>query len=186
MLAIDGGSRGNSFRKQMVAMKDAYVPGADDRSEAITVVRHEAELCYTKAARSMLATVVMAQMPPSPLAEYVVMATPFIGRPGFRPPHQLVTAHRFYRTTSSGFFVGWHKAEFPSCSVTIRAAHYPRVGPCWSAVEVPYGAMVEMPPSLTYIKDLLLANNAWVWNVFRSEWAVLAGAYLVNEYRKAR
>lgn len=86
MVAIDGGSRGNSFRKQMVAMKDAYVPGADDRSEAITVVRHEAELGYTKAARSMLATVVMAQMPPCPLAEYVVMATPFIGRPGFRPP----------------------------------------------------------------------------------------------------
>eukprot|EP00170_Pyropia_yezoensis_P000218 contig_1438_g219 len=46
--------------------------------------------------------------------------------------------------------------------------------------------MVEMPPSLTYLKDLLLANNAWVWNVFRSEWAVLAGAYLVDEYRKAR
>ncbi|KAK1859787.1 hypothetical protein I4F81_002381 [Pyropia yezoensis] len=69
MLAIDGCSHGNSFRKQMMAMKDAYVPGAEDRSEAIKVVRHEAELGYTKAAKSMLATVVMAQMPPSPLAD---------------------------------------------------------------------------------------------------------------------
>eukprot|EP00170_Pyropia_yezoensis_P004294 contig_17580_g4306 len=68
MLAIDGSSHGNSFRKQMMAMKDAYVPVADDRSKAITVVRHEVELGYTKAAKSMMATVVMAQMPLSPLA----------------------------------------------------------------------------------------------------------------------
>eukprot|EP00170_Pyropia_yezoensis_P000839 contig_3844_g841 len=109
MLAVDGGSHGNSFRKQMMALKDAYVPGADNRSEAIRVVRHEAEIGYTKAAKSLLATVVMAQMPPSPLAKYVVMDTPFIGRSGFRPPHQLVTAHRFHRTKTSGLFVGWYE-----------------------------------------------------------------------------
>lgn len=63
----------------------------------------------------------------------------------------------------------------------IRAAHYPRVTPWWAGVEVPYGAMVEMPPALTYLKDKMLANNSWAWNVFRSEWAVICGAYLVDE-----
>ena len=50
-------------------------------------------------------------------------------------------------------------------------------------MEVPYGAMVELPPSVTYLKEMLLANTPWAWNVVKSEWAVLCGAYLVDEYR---
>lgn len=184
MAAIDGAGQGNSFRKQMLALRDAMAPAADDRSEAITVVRHEGEVGYTKEASRILEGVVVSMMPPSPLAEYVVLAPPYISHGGFRPPHQLLTACRFFRV-KAGFFVGWHEVEFPSCPVPIRTAHYPRVTPWWPSVEVPYGAMVEMPPVLTYLKGALLANHAWAWNVFRSEWAVLSGAYLVEEYRMA-
>lgn len=181
--AIDGGSPGNSFRKQMMALPDALVPAVEDRAASITVVRHEDEVGYTKKALDTLSTVVFADMEPSPLACFVMMEPPFLARRGYRPPHRLLTSARYFRSKASGFFVGWHEVEFPSCPIMIRSAHYPRVTPWWAGVEVPYGAMVEMPPALTYLKDKILANNPWAWNVFRSEWAVLCGAYLMDEYR---
>lgn len=177
MAAIDGASQGNSFRKQMMALPDALVPAADDRCHGLTVVRHEGEVGYAKEAHRLCAL--------APLSSYVVMPPPYVGRRGFKPPHPLVTTSRYQRARKEHpHLVGWHEVEFPACPGAIRSAHYPRLPPWWPAVEVPFGAMVELPPSAAYLKEMLLANKPWAWNVLRSEWAVMCGAYLVDEYRQ--
>ena len=108
---------------------------------------------------------------------------PFLGLPLDYPPHTSITASRNHRTASWPFLVGWHQAELTSCSQPRRAQYYARVRPWWSSVEVPYGAMVELPPVQEYMSGALSDREDFSFRVLRSERAVLAGAYLVNSFR---
>ena len=50
-------------------------------------------------------------------------------------------------------------------------------------MEVPYGAMVELPPVQAYMSGALLDRDDFAFKVLRREWVVLAGAYLVGSFR---
>ncbi|GAB0489805.1 hypothetical protein MMPV_009748 [Pyropia vietnamensis] len=67
-----------------------------------------------------------------------------------------------------------------------RDRHYVRAPRWWGSVEVPYGALVELPPVVTYFRDRLIDGDAFSWAVFITEWTVATGVFLVEEYRRAQ
>jgi len=82
----------------------------------------------------------------APAWELVVMSPPFVGFPLNHAPHTSIMASRNHRSASCPFLVGGHQVQFTSFPQPRRAQYYARVPPWWSSVEVPYGAMVELPP----------------------------------------
>ena len=120
----------------------------------------------------------------APAEESFLISPPFLGLPLDFPPQTSITASRNHRTASCTFLVCWHKEEFTSCPQPRRAQYYERVPPWWSPVEVSHGALVELPPVQAYISGALLDRDDFSVKVVRSEWAVLAGAYLVDCFRK--
>ena len=184
-LAVPGpqwGTAGNAFLKQMRLLPDALVPEADDLSEAITVVRRPSEVGYMRTYGQRRVQMTGSSYT-APAWELVVMSPPYLGVPLAFPPHTSITASRNLRTASCPFLVGWHKAELTSCLQPRRAQYYARVPPWWSSVEVPYGAMVELPPVQAYTSGALFDRDYFAFKVLRSEWAVLAGAYLFDSIR---
>jgi len=179
---LDGGTAGNAFLKQMRLLPDALVPAAEDRSDSITVVRRPSEVGYMRTYHQRRAAMAVSSHT-APAWEFVVMSPPYLGLPLDYPPHPTITASRNCRTASCPFLVGWHQAEFTSCPQPRRAQYYPRVPPWWTLVEVPYGAMVELPPVQAYMSAALLSRDDFAGKVLRSEWAVMAGAYLLDCFR---
>jgi len=179
---LDGGTPGNAFLTQTRLLPDALVSTAEDRSTVITVVRRPSEVGYVRT-YCQRRTQMVGSSYTAPAWEFVVMSPPFLALPLDYPPHTSITASRNHRTASCPFLVGWHQAEFTSCPKPRRAQYYARVPPWWSSVEVPYGAMVEHPPVREYISGAFLDREDFAFKFFRSEWAVLAGAYLVDSFR---
>ncbi|GAB0497122.1 hypothetical protein MMPV_008445 [Pyropia vietnamensis] len=180
--ALDHASPGNAFVKQMAALPDAGMPDDTDRSDSITVVRRPSEVGYMRHYEEVKQLLTDDDLQ-APTMDYVVMKPPYIGRSTNYPTHATLTHCRNQRTTRVGFLVGWHQAEFPSCPVPLRAGLYVRVPAWWPSVEVPYGAMVEVPPVQAYAAKELMNRDTLALNVLRSEWAVLAGAFLLESYR---
>ncbi|GAB0491154.1 hypothetical protein MMPV_002403 [Pyropia vietnamensis] len=180
--ALDHASPGNAFVKQMAALPDAGMPDDTDRSDSITVVRRPSEVGYMRHYEEVKQLLTDDDLQ-APHMDYVVMKPPYIGRSTNYPTHATLTHCRNQRTTRVGFLVGWHQAEFPSCPVPLRAGLYVRVPAWWPSVEVPYGAMVEVPPVQAYAAKELMNRDTLALNVLRSEWAVLAGAFLLESYR---
>ena len=118
----------------------------------------------------------------SPAWEFVVVSPPFLGLPLDHPPHTSSTASRNNRTASCPFLVGWHQAEFTSCPQPRHSQDYAPVPPWWASVEVPYGVMVELPPFQAYISGDSLDRDDFAVKVLRSEWAFMAGDYLVESF----
>jgi len=119
----------------------------------------------------------------APARELVLMSPPFLGLPLDFRSHMSITASRNHWTASCPFLVGWHQAEFISCPQPRCAQYYARVSPWWSSVEVPYGAMVGLPPVQAYMSGALLDRDDFSVMVLRSAWAVLAGAFSVDSFR---
>jgi len=179
---LDGGTAGNAFVRQMQLLPDGLVSAAEDRSESITVVRRPSEVGYMRAYRQRR-TEMAGSSHTAPAWEFVVMSPPYLGLPLDYPSHTSITASRNHRTASCPFLIGWHQAEFTSCPQPRRAQYYPRVPPWWSLVEVPYGAMVELPPVQAYLTAALVGRDDFSGKVLRSEWAVMAGAYVLDCFR---
>lgn len=142
--AIHGGSLGNAFRKQLLTVPEDLIPAMDDRCSATTIVRHASEVGYSKEYRSRQCQPV-APNAEAPHAHFVVMPPPYLARPGPIVPYKTLTTCRYQPNNLPGYLVGWHQAEFPICPISIRAAHYVKVPLWWPTVEVPFGAMVELP-----------------------------------------
>lgn len=179
--AMDASTPGNSFRKQMATMPEALVPMYANRANAITVVRHAAEAGYVtrfKQARRDTHGI----LPAPPLASYVIMAPPFLEQTNFCPDHASLVITRHHRD-KNGFLLGWHQQEFPSCPQALRGVHFLRVPAWWRGVEVPFGAMVELPVVQCYFEDLLKNHDPFAWCVFRSEWTTSAAVYLLDQAR---
>lgn len=180
--AIDGPMVGNSFRKQMAKLPEARVPMRADRANSITVVRHSGEVGYVTRYKEVRAKMEQlgSPMPMAPMAQYVIAAFPFLDHDCFQAdPKDLVTnRHHRYKM---GFLVDYHQQEFPSCPVGVRALHYVRVPHWFKGVDIPFGSVVALPVVHCYFRDMLRANDLFTWNVFKSEWAVTAGVFLLNE-----
>jgi len=179
---LDGGTPGNVFLKQMRLLPGALVPTADDPSTVIPVVRRPSDVGYVRA-YGQRRTQMVGSSYTAPAWEFVVMSPPFLGLPLDYPTHTSITASSNHRTASFPFLVGWHMAALTSCPQPRRAQYYARV-PSWcSSVEVPYGAMVELPPVQAYMSGAVLDLDYFAVKVPRTEWAVLAAAYVVDSFR---
>jgi len=165
---LDGGSPGNAFLKQTRLLPDVLVPTADDRSTVITAVRRPSAVGYVRT-YCQRRTQMVGSSYTAPAWEFVVISPPFLGLPLDYPPHTSIAASRNHRTVSCPFLVGWHQAEFTSCPQPRRAQYYARVPPWWSSVEVPYGAMDELPPVQAYMSGALLDRDDFAFKVLRSE-----------------
>jgi len=179
---LDGGTPENAFLKQLRLLQDALVPKADDRSTVIMVVRRPSEVGYVRT-YCQRRTQMVGSSYPAPAWEVVVMAPRFLGLPLDYPPHPSITARRNHRTASCPFLFGWHQAKFNSCPQPRRTQYYARVPPWCSSVEVPYGAMVDLPPVQAYMSGALLDRDDFAFKVLLSEWAVFKGAYVVDSFR---
>jgi len=177
---LDHSTPGNAFVKQMTVLLEAGLPQDDDRSDSITVVRRPSEAGYIQAFRRRMESSGSGWDDPSD--SFVILQPPYIGRVVDDPPHQVLSYCRNQRVGRVPFMGGWHQAEFSSCPQPARSKWYARVPTWWSAVEVPFGAMVEVPPIQAYMGKALVDQNDFVWKVFRSEWSILAGAYLVDSF----
>jgi len=179
---LEGGTPGNAFLKQMCLFPDALVPTADDRSTVITVVRRPSEVGNVRT-YCQLRTQMIGSSYTAPAWEFDVMSPPFFGLPLDYEPHTSMTARRNRRTVSCPFLVSWHQEEFTSCPQPRRAQYYARVPPWWPSVEVPYGAMCELPPVQAYMPGAVLDRDDFAFKVLCIEWAVFAGSYLVDSFR---
>lgn len=59
--------------------------------------------------------------------------------------------------------------------------HYVWVPHWLYGVDVPFGSVVELPVVHCYFQDMLKANDQSTWNVFKTEWSVTAGVFLLNK-----
>lgn len=180
--AIVGPLTGNSFRKQMAKLPEARIPMRVDRANSVTVVRHAGEVGYETRYQEARATAERAgpSLPVAPLAQYVLLAPPFLDHDGFRADTKDLETNRHHRD-KMGFFVDYHQHEVPSCPVGVRALHYVWVPYLFKGVNTPFGAVVELPTVHCYFWDMLKANDLFTWNVFKSVWSVITGVSLLNE-----
>ena len=181
---VDGSCPGNAFRKQMTAMVQARIPVRADRSLSITVVRHAGEVGYVERFKSIRDEVTKGTLPAAPGPEYIVLPSPYLDPSSFKPSHGDLVVSRLHRD-KNGILVGWHQQEFPSCPATLRGLHYLRVPHWFGHVEVPFGALVELPPVQCYFGELLRASDPFAWFVFRTEWAMNCALYTLERARRS-
>ena len=90
---LNRGTAGNAFVTQMRLLPHALVPEADDRSDAITVVRRPSEAGYMRTYEQRRAQLTGSSYT-APAWEFVVMTPPYLGMPLDNPPHTTITASR--------------------------------------------------------------------------------------------
>ncbi|GAB0489799.1 hypothetical protein MMPV_001024 [Pyropia vietnamensis] len=185
MVDVDATYPGNTLRKQLALCPRALAPSVRDRCTAQTFLRHASEIGYVSFFRTQAGSVEMANIPWGPQISFLIREGPFLGGPEELVSYSALASARHQRDRT-GFFVPWHQAEFPSMPSTRRDRHYVRAPRWWGSVEVPYGALVELPPVVTYFRDRLIDGDAFSWPVFITEWTVATGAFLVEEYRRAQ
>lgn len=180
--AIDRPEVGDSFRKQMAKLFEAWVPIMSVRANSNTVVRLAGEMGYMTRHQELRAQVEQwgSSMSMAPLAQCVLSAPPFLDFDGFHPdPEDLVT-NEHYRD-KMGFLVDYHQQDFPYCPVGGRALHFVRVPHWFKGVKVPLGSVDGLPVVHCSFRDMVRANDLFTWNVFKSELSVAAGVFLLNE-----
>ncbi|GAB0490613.1 hypothetical protein MMPV_001850 [Pyropia vietnamensis] len=172
----------------MLRLTTAYIPTLNDRSDSLTVTRRADEVGYVSRYRSTVIRIGEEDVE-GPDEDFVVLAPPYLGRntdPQENPTPSMLNLCRHQRNSSYPHFVNWHQGEYPPCPQALRSSYFLRPPSWWSTVEVPYGALVELPPVQAYATGDLRHNKASAWAIFRSEWDVLAGAALVDVYRQRR
>ncbi|GAB0497147.1 hypothetical protein MMPV_008470 [Pyropia vietnamensis] len=184
MVDVDATYPGNTLRKQLALCPRALAPSARDRCTAQTYIRHSREIGYCGYYYSQANLVEMANVPWGPHATFLIREGPFLGGPEELVSYSSLASARHQRDRT-GYFVAWHQAEFPAVPTTRRDRHYVRTPRWWGSVEVPFGALIELPPVVTYFRDLLIDGNAFAWAVLITEWTATTGAFLVDEYRRS-
>ncbi|GAB0497416.1 hypothetical protein MMPV_008749 [Pyropia vietnamensis] len=184
MVDVDATYPGNTLRKQLALCPRALAPSARDRCTAQTYIRHSREIGYCGYYYSQANLVEMANVPWGPHATFLIREGPFLGGPEELVSYSSLASARHQRDRT-GYFVAWHQAEFPAVPTNRRDRHYVRTPRWWGSVEVPFGALIELPPVVTYFRDLLIDGNAFAWAVFITEWTATTGAFLVDEYRRS-
>ncbi|GAB0494585.1 hypothetical protein MMPV_005879 [Pyropia vietnamensis] len=185
MIDVDGTYPGNTLRKQLDLLPRALAPTERDRSSSQTYVRHSGEVGYCGYFHTQAESVEMATIPWGPHISFLIQEGPYLGVSEDLASYSALASARHQRDRT-GYFVAWHQAEFPSLPSTRRDKHYVRTPRWWWTVEVPFGALVELPAVVTYFRDRLLVGDSFSWAVFITEWTALTGAFLVEEYRRAR
>lgn len=98
-----------------------------------------------------MAPTIQSTLETLPSMSHVVMLLPYLGRPAKEePPAALLNASHHHRHQGPAHLVEWHQVEYSRCPCMALHQFYEPLPISWYDVDVPAGALVELPWVVTY------------------------------------